>query len=483
MTEMIPEPPSATALRALLGEMEEGLDTRVCIVGGYVRDLVMGRPADSDVDMVVERVSAELAANWLRQRWHRREPVVAFERYGTAQISFVISEEQRFTVEFVRARSEAYSRESRKPTVRAGTMEEDAIRRDFTVNTLLLDSAGMISDPTGRGLDDIRAGLLRTPLDPLLTFDEDPLRMFRAARFASQLGFTLESGVEAAMTQVAARIEIVSRERVRDELVKLLLGDAPSTGLRLLLSTGLLAEAVPELAQLSGVEQGGYHPDDVFEHTVMAVDMAPRDKLVRLAVLFHDIGKPQTAQPSPQGPTFHRHQQVGAEISREVMRRLRFSGAEVDQVAALVELHMRPIQYRHEWADGAVRRLWHDAGALAPQLLQLARADTRASSYPGTQELDELERRMAALAQEHPQGIRPPLGGNQLKAHFQLRDGPWIGRAQRLLMEALVEGRLGGEDGSLEDSALRLLEGEGPSWQPRPGEPGRSPEAETPAPR
>ncbi|MHB8323976.1 MAG: CCA tRNA nucleotidyltransferase [Candidatus Dormibacteria bacterium] len=475
--------PSAAGLRSLLGEMEEALGTRVCIVGGYVRDLVMGRPAAADVDLVVERVPAEMAANWLRQRWHRREPVVAFERYGTAQISFLLEGGERLTVEFVRARSEAYSRESRKPTVRAGTMEEDAIRRDFTINTLLLDSAGVVSDPTGRGLDDLRAGLLRTPLDPLLTFDEDPLRMFRAARFASQLGFALEPGVEAAMAQAGARIEIVSKERIRDELVKLLLGDAPSTGLRLLLRSGLLAKTIPELARLSGVEQGGYHPDDVFEHTVLAVDLALKDKLVRLAVLFHDIGKPSTAQPSPQGPTFLRHQQVGAEISREVMRRLRFSGTEIDQVARLVELHMRPIQYGHEWADSAVRRLWHDAGALVPQLLALARADTLSSTYPGTEELDELERRMAALARDNPQGIRPPLGGNQLKAHFRLGDGPWIGRAQRLLMEAMVEGRLGAGDGSLEERALLLLEADRPSWQPRPSEPGRSPEDAGPPPR
>ncbi len=472
----VSDPPSAEGLRALLGEMEAGLATRVCIVGGYVRDLVMGRPANSDVDVVVERVSAELAANWLRRRWRRREPVVAFERYGTAQVSFLLGEGQRLTVEFVRARSEAYSRESRKPTVRAGTMEEDAIRRDFTINTLLLDSTGMVIDPTGRGLDDIRSQRLRTPLDPLLTFDEDPLRMFRAARFASQLGFTPEPGVEAAMAQAAARIEIVSKERIRDELVKLLLGTRPSLGLQLLLGTGLLAEAIPVLALLSGVEQGGYHPDDVFEHTAMAVDLAPPQKLVRLAVLFHDVGKPQTAQASSQGITFLRHQQVGAEITREVMRGLRFSGLEVEHVARLVELHMRPIQYRSEWADSAVRRLWHDAGPLAPQLLEVARADTLASTYPGTGELDELEARMTELAQEHPQGIRPPVGGNRLKAHFRLQDGPWIGRAQRLLMEAMVEGRLGLDESDREDDALRLLEREPASWQPRPGEPGRSQE-------
>ncbi|MHB8394217.1 MAG: tRNA nucleotidyltransferase/poly(A) polymerase family protein, partial [Candidatus Dormibacteria bacterium] len=230
--------PSAEGLIELLGDMEEALGTRVCVVGGFVRDLLMGRTDAADVDVVLERVPAETAAQWLRNRWGRRGKVVGFERYGTAQISFPLPGGQRFTVEFVRARSEAYSRESRKPTVRPGTMEEDSLRRDFTINTLLLTAQRAVLDPTERGISDIRARLLRTPLDPLLTFDEDPLRMFRAARFASQLGFRLAPGMEDALRTAAPRIRIVSKERIRDELVKLLLGAVPSRGLHLLLRTG-----------------------------------------------------------------------------------------------------------------------------------------------------------------------------------------------------------------------------------------------------
>jgi poly(A) polymerase len=472
---LLPEIPSAALLRSVLAEMEEGLQTKVCIVGGYVRDLVMGRESESDVDIVVEGVAAEAAAGWLRKRWGRRERVVGFEKYGTAQISFQLAGGRHFTVEFVRARSEAYSRESRKPAVRPGTMAEDAIRRDFTVNTLLLDATGMVVDPTGQGLDDIRAGLLRTPLDPLLTFEEDPLRTFRAARFAAQLGFTLDPAVEAAMAAAAGRIQIVSQERLRDELIKLLMGDFPSLGLTILLRTGLLTETVPELAQLSGVEQTGYHIGDVFEHTALAVELAERDRLVRLAVLFHDIGKPGTAASSPKGPTFHGHPQLGAEISRDVMRRLRFSHAEMTKVARLVELHMRPIQYRSDWADSAVRRLWHDSGELAAPLLALARADTLASSFPGTAGLDELQTRMAALASQHPRGLRPVLTGDQLKAHFRMQDGPWIGRAHEFLMEAAVQGRLGASaDDSQQISALEQLEQNRDLWAPRPGERGAS---------
>ncbi|MHB1500982.1 MAG: CCA tRNA nucleotidyltransferase [Candidatus Dormibacteria bacterium] len=471
--EVRPSQPSAEGLVELLPAMELELGTRVCAVGGYPRDLLMGRPSSPDVDLVLERVEADAGAQWLRQRWGRRGKVVSFERYGTAQISFPLPTGDRFTVEFVRARSEAYSPESRKPTVRPGTMEEDVLRRDFTVNTLLLTSRREVLDPTGSGLSDIRARLLRTPLEPRLTFEEDPLRMFRAARFASQLDFHLAPGLEDAMRAAAERIRIVSRERVREEMVKLLLGQRPSIGLELLQRTGLLAATAPELDAMAGVEQGGYHLGDVFQHTAMALDRAAPARLIRLAVLFHDVGKPQTVQRSAEGPTFHRHPQVGARITGEVMRRLRFSSSEIAQVARLVELHMRPIQYRENWADSAVRRLWRDAGELAPALLELARADTRASSYPGTVELDELEERIREVAADHPHGLKPPLGGNPLKEHFGLGDGPWIKRAQGHLLEAMLEGRLQPQDGEVPASeALRLLEEARQSWWPQPGEAG-----------
>jgi poly(A) polymerase len=473
LVEAVPQVPSPTALRRVLPELERGVDARVCIVGGYVRDLLLGRPADTDVDVVVEQGSAEAAAEWLRQRWDRRARVVAFERFGTAQIAFLVPGRERFTVEFVRARAEAYSPDSRKPSVRAGTMEEDALRRDFTVNALLLDSGGVVVDPTGRGLDDLRRGLLQTPLPAAETFSEDPLRMLRAARFVSQLEFDLAPGVEAAMSEMAPRLAIASPERVRDELLKLLLAPRPSLGLRILQRTGLLSEISPDLAAMAGVEQGGYHLGDVFEHTCLALDSASRERLVRLGVLFHDIGKPPTAVQRPEGPTFHRHPQVGAELTESIMRRLRFSGAETASVRQLVLMHMRPIQYQSDWADSAVRRLWHAAGDLREQLLAVARADTEGSSYPGLGPLSELEARLAAVGEEHPQGIRPPLGGEQLKAAFQLPSGPWIGRAQAALLEAVMEGQLPpSDDPRSAEAAVQHLAQRREAWQPRPGEPG-----------
>jgi poly(A) polymerase len=471
--EIVAEAPGAGLLRRLLPELERGIGARVCIVGGYVRDLLLGRPADTDVDVVVEKGSAEVAAEWLRQRWDRRARVVAFERFGTAQIAFLVPGQNRFTVEFVRARAEAYSPESRKPTVREGTMEEDAQRRDFTINALLLDSDGAVLDPTHQGLRDLRAGILRTPLAPAETFSEDPLRMLRAARFASQLEFQLAPGVEAAMAEMAPRLGIVSPERVRDELLKLLLSPRPSLGLRILQRSGLLLEISAEIAAMAGVEQGGYHLGDVFEHTCLALDSASPQRLVRLAVLFHDVGKPSTAGSGPDGPTFHRHPQVGAALSESVMRRLRFSGAEIDAVRQLVLLHMRPIQYQSDWAASAIRRLWHAAGELGPELMALARADTAGSSYPGLELLSELEDRLLAVGDAHPQGLRPALGGEQLKAAFELPPGPWIGRAQAALLEAVMEGQLPpADEPSAQSAAIGYLEDRRDSWQPRPGEPG-----------
>ncbi|HVB54711.1 MAG TPA: CCA tRNA nucleotidyltransferase [Candidatus Acidoferrales bacterium] len=478
LAAVLPEIPSPAALRRLLPELEQGVGARVCIVGGYVRDLLMGRPAETDVDVVVEQGSAEAAAEWLRQRWDRRARVVAFERFGTAQIAFLVPGQDRFTVEFVKARSEAYSPESRKPTVRAGTMEEDAWRRDFTLNALFLDSGGTVLDPTGRGLEDLRLGLLRTPLPPAETFSEDPLRMLRAARFVAQLEFQLAPGVEEAMTEMAPRLSIVAPERIRDELLKLLVARRPALGLRILQRTRLLAQISAELDAMVGVEQGGYHLGDVFEHTCLALDAASRERVVRLGVLFHDVGKPPTAAAGPDGPTFIGHPHQGADLAETVMRRLRFSGAEIDAVRRLVLLHMRPIQYHSEWADSAVRRLWHAAGELLPALMAVARADTEGSAYPGLAQLDELEERLAAVGEANPQGLRPPLGGEQLKHAFQLPAGPWIGRAQAVLLEAVMEGQLPGPaDPGSEPAAIGYLELRRAVWQPRRAEPGAEPEA------
>ncbi len=460
--------PSPLALRQALPAMAAALQARVCLVGGYPRDLLLGREPRADLDLVVEGAGAGAAAEWLRRHWRRPEPVLVFERFGTAQLAC-----RRLgadlTVEFVQARSEAYRPESRKPSVRPGTLAEDIWRRDFTVNTLLLDGQGVILDLTGHGLDDLRRRLLRTPLDPEETFAEDPLRMLRAARFAAQLDFEPAPGLAAAMRRAAGRIRIVSVERIRDELLRLVVALHPVRGLRLLRDTGLLAEVAPELQAMVGVEQGGYHVGDVFEHTALACEVASPTRLVRLGALCHDIGKPVTAARQGERWTFHRHAEVGAEMARAMLRRWRLGHEEADQVAQLVRLHMRPIQYRSAWEDRAVRRLWHDAGPLVGPLLEVARADTRASRYPSGDDLEELARRLEAVGTAHPQGLRPALDGHQLKRRFGWPDGPWIGRAQAALVEAALEGTL--QPGDPDDAEAHLRR-ELARWAPRAGERG-----------
>ncbi len=410
------------------------------LVGGFVRDRLLGRDgSDRDIDIVVVGADGVALLEAVARRLGWARPAV-FERFATAQVRGA-----GFVLEVVRARAESYDPESRKPQVRPGTLEEDIRRRDFTVNTLVQGLDGRVLDLTGRGLDDLRRGILRTPLDPAETFSEDPLRMLRAARFVAQLGFRLAAGLREAMRAMAPRTAILSAERVRDELSRLLLSPHPREGMEVLREAGLLDVLLPELVPMVGVEQGGWHVHDVWEHSLHAVELAPRDLLTRLACLFHDAGKPATHALAPDGRhTFHDHPRAGAEIAARVMTRLRYSNDEVARVSALVLHHMRPIQYRADGTgDAAVRRLIRDLGDLRGRSLDLARADTRASAFPGVDGIDELERRMARLdAEGQVSRLRPPLDGHELMRLAGRAPGPWVGRAQRRLVEAVLDGEI-----------------------------------------
>jgi poly(A) polymerase len=432
-----------------LSAQELGVDA--FLVGGFVRDRLLGREG-KDIDVVVvgadgvpllARVAAQLG-------WPR--PAV-FERFATAQIRG-----GDFVVEVVQARAERYDPGSRKPDVRPGSLEDDIARRDFTVNALAQTMDGRVLDLTGRGLDDLRSGILRTPLDPADTFSEDPLRMFRAARFVAQLGFRLAGGLEEAMRAMAPRAAILSAERVRDELERLLVSDHPREGMEVLHRTGLLAVAIPELLPMVGVEQGGWHTDDVWEHSLHAVELAPRDLVTRLGCLFHDAGKPRTHAIAADGRhTFYDHPAAGAEIAATVMARLRFSNEEIEQVRALVLHHMWPIQYRPgEVGDGAVRRFIRTLGAGRQRCLDLARADTRASAYPDVDAIDELELRAARLdADSQVSLLRPPLDGHALMEAAGRGPGPWVGRAQQALLDAILDGELPADDPDAAHGYLR----------------------------
>jgi poly(A) polymerase len=422
------------------------------LVGGFVRDRLLGR-AGKDIDLLAVGDDGAGILTDLAQRFGWAQPQ-RFERFGTGQVRGA-----GFVVEVVRARAESYDANSRKPDVRPGTLEEDIWRRDFTVNALCQTLDGRVVDVTGRGLDDLRRGVLRTPLAPELTFSEDPLRMFRAARFAAQLGFTTAPGLTTAMAAMAQRSAILSAERVAEELRRLLLCAHPRAGLELLRDGGLLAVWLPELEAMVGVEQGGFHIYDVFDHSARTVAGVDPDLVTRLAALLHDVGKPPTHAVDDEGKhTFYNHAGVGADLAAALLTRLRFSNDEVAAVALLVRNHLRPIQYQPaEWGDAAVRRLVRDVGEQRARLLDLARADTRASSFPDTDAIDDLEQRMERLdAGGAVSRMRAPLDGNQIIDMAGGRSpGPWVGAVQRALEEAVLDGAIRAGDAG---AARRWLE-------------------------
>lgn len=422
----------------LLQRVAEELDVRAWAVGGYVRDTLLGRP-HPDLDVVVEDGRALEVADAFAAAAGARRPAL-FPRFGTAQVSWGDR-----LVEFVSARAESYAPDSRKPFVRPASVEDDLLRRDFTVNAMLMDFDGRIIDPLG-GRADLERRLLRTPRPAEVTFSDDPLRMLRAIRFAAQLGFGLAPDLLPTMARLRerARPPVVSVERVTDELRKMLLSDRPRRALELLDESGLLEVVLPEVHACHGVEQGGYHVADVFGHTLLTVEHAAeggaRDLVLRLAALFHDVGKPATA--TPDG-AFHGHQDVGAQIARQAMTRLRFSNSEIERVARLVRLHLRPVFYQpEEWGDGAVRRLARDAGPLLWTLLELARADIAASAYPHPEKLDDLERRLRAVIAEEPSRMSLPVSGSDIMKVRKLAPGPEVGRLKERLQELVLEGRL-----------------------------------------
>jgi poly(A) polymerase len=427
------QPLAEKELLSLLNSAADDLQVRAWIVGGYVRDKLLGRE-HRNPDVVVEDGDAlELARRFAELA--DAPPPVTFERFGTAQVTL-----PGRLVEFVTARSESYATESRKPDVRRATLEEDLRRRDFTVNTLLMDLDGNVRDPLG-GRKDLEAKVLRTPTDPIRTFEDDPLRMLRAIRFAAELDFTLAPDILPAMRRMKSRLAppVISIERIADELRKMLASDRPKRALELLDQAELLEVILPEIAACKGVPQTGYHTHDVFGHTLLTVEATPPDLVLRLAALFHDVGKPKTAKGDG---TFVGHEEIGAAIARAALERLRFAQKEIETITTLVRLHLRPVFYRSEWSDGAVRRLARDAGPLLGRLMLLARADIAASAYPYPQKMDELQDRLDQVLAERPSRLSPLVTGEDVMRIRGIGPSPEVGRIKQKLEELVIDGEI-----------------------------------------
>jgi poly(A) polymerase len=435
-----------------LGDRFEAAGHELYLVGGWVRDLVMGRIApETDADLATEASPAETSR--LLRGWAEAQYLVGV-RFGT-----VGARRHGRLFEITTFREERYPEDERKPTVSfAKDIQTDLSRRDFTINAMAVRLPdGEFVDPF-EGVRDLAAKRLDTPLDPEIAFSDDPLRMLRAARFVSQLGVTPADRVVGAIERMRERLRIVSAERIRDELDKLLLGESPGAGLASLVETGLAEEFLPELPALQLEQDPVHRHKDVLRHTFAVIERLEPDQVLRLAGLLHDIGKPSTREITPEGVSFHHHEVVGARMAEERLRELRYPNAVVEDVRKLVELHLRFHGFGEGWTDAAVRRYVRDAGPLLDKLNQLTRADCttrdpkRAERFALLQ--DQLEERIARLAeQENLDAMRPTLDGRQVMERLGLEPGPVVGEALAFLMEIRME------RGEVpEDEAYELLE-------------------------
>ncbi|KQR18982.1 CCA tRNA nucleotidyltransferase [Agreia sp. Leaf335] len=436
----------------------------LALVGGPVRDAFLGREA-KDLDFTTNATPDEILAvvsTLTKSTWDIGRD------FGT--IGAVIDGEQ---VEITTYRSDSYDQQTRKPIVAFGdSLEVDLSRRDFTVNALALRLPELVLvDPSG-GVEDLLAGILRTPSTPAISFGDDPLRMLRAIRFSAQLGFDLDAETLDALGTMGGSLSIISAERIRDEFSKLLLTPTPRRGVELLVETGLAELVMPEIPALRLERDEHHHHKDVYQHSLTVLDQAIEleesrdsfegpDLVLRLAALMHDIGKPATRRLEPGGVvTFYHHDVVGSKIAKKRLRELRFDNDTISHVARLIELHLRFFGYTEgAWTDSAVRRYVRDAGPMLERLHILTRADVTTRNTRKSHMLsfayDDLETRIAELAeQEEMQAVRPDLDGEQIMGILGIRPGRDVGEAYRFLLEMrLDDGPLGEEE-----ATRRLLE-------------------------
>lgn len=442
-----------------IGAVADDRGIEAYVVGGYVRDRLLGKEVN-DIDIVVVGSGIEFAEAVAVAMKKRK--IVTYEKFGTAMMPT-----EGGKIEFVGSRKESYHRDSRNPVVAVGTLEEDLSRRDFTVNAMAvsLNAAawGELADPF-HGTADLESKIIRTPLDPAATFDDDPLRIMRAVRFAAQLGFTIDPVTLEAIPPVRERLAIISQERITEEFMKIMASPRPSVGLRLMFDTGIMRIVFPEVADLAGVDQRqDHHHKDVFLHTCQVVDniCAMTDDLyLRLAALLHDIAKPKTKKfVEGIGWTFHGHEEIGARMVKHIFRRLKLPFDHVPYVEKIVRLHQRPMQLVDETVtDSAVRRILFEAGEQIDDLMTLCRADITSKNpklvkqysenydlvYAKMKEVEEKDRMRA---------FQPPVRGDEIMTLCDLPAGKLVGVLKARIEEAILEGRIPNEH----DPALQYL--------------------------
>lgn len=447
-----------------IGALADERNVEAYVVGGYVRDLLLGK-GDKDIDILV--IGDGIAFARSAARSIGADSVVTFERFGTAMVMLNGNK-----IEFVGARRERYDPDSRKPVVVTGTLEDDLRRRDFTVNALALslnkETFGTLHDAFD-GMRDLHDKILRTPSEPAKTFEDDPLRIMRAFRFAAQLGFRIHPETLNAITHMKDRLAIVSQERMTDEFFKLLKTEKPSVGLRLMYDTGVLSIVLPELAAMAGVEQRNeHHHKDVFLHTCMVVDNIAHttdNVWLRFAALVHDIAKPRTkAFKEGIGWTFHGHEEIGARMMKPLFRKLRLPMEHLPYVEKLVRLHLRPMALvDEEVTDSAVRRLIFEAGNDIDDLMKLCRADIT-SKNPKLVErylrnYDMVMHKIVEVEEkDRLRNWQPPVKGDEIMAVCGLKPGKEVGMLKKAIEEAILDGKIPNEHNAALAYLLQIKE-------------------------
>jgi putative nucleotidyltransferase with HDIG domain len=444
----------------IIGSAGDRLGFPTYVVGGYVRDLILKRPS-KDIDFVCVGSGIELAQE-VAKMLGPKVRVNIFKNFGTAQITT-----DDFDLEFVGARKESYRNDSRKPIVEDGTLEDDQKRRDFTINALAIslnaESFGELLDPFD-GVGDMKRKTIKTPLDPAITFSDDPLRMMRAVRFASQLSYDVEPDTFQALMQQAGRLKIISQERIIDELNKIIMSPVPSYGFKLLFHSGLLNQFFPELVALHGVEYVGNraHKDNFF-HTLQVLDNVSKmsdDLWLRWAAILHDIAKPATKRyDKTHGWTFHGHEDRGARMTPGIFRRLKLPMDErMTFVQNLVRLHLRPIPLAKEVTDSAIRRLLFDAGDHIDALMMLCRADITSKNMLKVDKFlknfDLVEQKMKEVEEkDHIRNFQPPVSGDEIMKIFDIPPSRIVGDLKEAIKEAILDGKIRND----RDEAMTLL--------------------------